>query len=413
MQCSYNYCKSEVSFLCYCNSTQTFFCESHKSIHESHTDPNSSVLNILVSLSQNQKIRAIQEVSATLKYLKDFQNTIQKDTKSLISQIMLESKKVLKIIWNYENNYSKLLKKIQSDSQVNLFYLEHCQSLHSDIQTSILEISNHLRFHYKNQEDLMKSNFYSNSMSFIDFEYENIRTIENVRRGFFELKNSVNCAALDSQSGICELPGNKTFFYGGGNNTWSKAVFIFDKTTGKLIRKNDHKTIAYVGCCCYYKGNVFVFGGMTGVFNYTKDAQKYCLFSDSWTKVCPLPTGFSSVSCVRLFDSILLTGYKASCLYEFCIECNNYRSFGEFKKKSYKIVIRGWQSIFVIENRKLHEFVSLNGDVIKTDTIVSKRPLLSYCIKNGTMIYFILDNKEIYKFNLLNREIKLITKFSL
>ena len=260
----------------------------------------------------------------------------------------------------------------------------------------------------------MKSNFYSNSMSFIDFEGKKIRVIEKSGKNIFELKKTIFCATLDSQSGICELPGGKDFYYGGGNNIWSKAVCIFDKTTGKVISKNDHKTISYAGCCCYYKGNVFVFGGKTGVFNYTNDAEKYCLFSDSWTNVCPLPASFAFVSCVRLFDNILLSGYKTSCLYEFSIEDNKYRRFGNFENTSYKIVIRGCQSVFVIENGKLHEFAELNDEnVITRDTIVPKRPLLCYCIKNGTMIYFILDNKEIYKFNLLNREIKLINRFSL
>lgn len=215
---------------------------------------------------------------------------------------------------------------------------------------------------------------------------------------------------MSMNGSFCRVSQFIIFFYGGcrgGINTDS--TYIIDTEQKIAEKKPSWKTGGYSGACSLYNNNVYVFGGTNGPIYVT--SGKFDINSNAWQNIQPLPSATHCNSTVVLDNNIFITGYNLGIAYVYSIENNSYLSIGSFQSIWNKIICKASRKLYIFENNKLHEFSADNPgqiSVVNSLTGVPNNFLISFTTRFKKDLYFVLSNKNIYRFNPANKSVSMM-----
>ena len=221
-----------------------------------------------------------------------------------------------------------------------------------------------------------------------------------------DLKFALNIQdKLSNFGGFCELPNSKFFCYGGYNGGYTDVAYIIDikNLTGEK-RKSSFKKCA-MGVCVHYQGEIYVMGG------YQKGpkpkSERYTIASDSWANIANVPSETQSNSCILVDTSIYIAGACSSCIHQYSILNNTYKSFGNFSTEN-KVLLQGTNNIYILDSVNLYKSTNLSCTAftcLRSISIIPNKPLISYPVRKDSTIYFLLSNNVIYKFDIVSNQL--------
>jgi Kelch motif len=451
MSCTAQTCKNEAEIRCECNSPHLLFCELHISLHI--REPGSHILKPYnISIDESLKKVLIISFRNCIYNSKTTKEDLIKKSNALVSNIIKQTTESCEKIRESENMYIKAIeylqteKYIKNNSPVGQFVLKYLENQHlietdfakmrsevSFIDNSPLNFQNSKRvpedlylelernkeFYQKSLDELQDQintltccleekeilNKYHNSSFLCYFEKNSKNLIKLQVLKDSDLKIPINMNDdMDYKAGYCELPKDRFFYYGGYPSTRTDYVYIINAEKNSAVKRPNRKIKHSMGCC-YYNDFVYIFGGYLNG-NYTKDAEKYHIGSDTWKELQMTPEDLEETSIVSSQNKILLVGYRSLNVYVYSISTNSYYSTYVLTEKKCKFVVNGLGKVYIFENFKLHEsdsYSSINFTHI-SNTIVPNFYLRGYTIRNEYSLYFLLEDWNIYRFNLLTKE---------
>ncbi|OMJ80772.1 hypothetical protein SteCoe_18879 [Stentor coeruleus] len=212
-------------------------------------------------------------------------------------------------------------------------------------------------------------------------------------------------------AGWCELPDNRMIYYSGHdtiNNIYPITIYEFNFESPQNfitleIDKSKVKGKGYTGSLGYYNNCFYSFGGYT-LAGYLKDSGMFDLQTKEWSDLEPLPEVCGHNSCITVTDKLAVIGYNPTKIFIYDTIKKNYESQGNFPL-AHKFIAKGDSKIIIFENNKIHEtkegeynFIQVNGN-----SGISGCALISYVIRYKLYLYFALQNRRLYKFNLITK----------
>lgn len=407
--CFYNDCEERVAFVCNCTQIPIYSCDVHLGKHAMSKGDHSSLQSLLILLDDQEIEDLGQKLIGTQKRLQDFSKFIFAETKTIIQKIANESRKLISRIETLDNKITKLMK--------NCLFKD---SIDKDDLDEFINTSEHLLFgDSSNKNDLFNeisifydfSNYFKMKSNFLCYFKHNSKNLTVITIDQpdsivpIEILNPFN-----QYSGYCALPNNQYFFYGGDPHTGNFCTIDIEKKIG--IIKGSRKVKGYMACC-YYKDKVYVFGGFDGKF--LQDAERYNLITDSWEDLSPFPVFSGHGVCSILKNEIVHVGVKTQCIVVYSIPNNNYTVHGNFKIDTFKIVCNYGDTIYVFESGKLYKTNSLNFSALKVvnnNTGVANNYVVAYGTLKNDKFYFVLEDRNLYKFDLKTESILNLRKIT-
>jgi K+/H+ antiporter YhaU regulatory subunit KhtT len=195
---------------------------------------------------------------------------------------------------------------------------------------------------------------------------------------------------IDSRAGYCELPNNQIFCSG------ANSFHTIDITQNILTKKLNKKQVFYTHCC-YNKGSVYLL--RDSIF------ERYDLAQESFTSLQNFQYSYRVSSIVAFRNEVLFAEMSYNtCLYIYNIDSNTYKSVNLGYDGMSKLICKGLGKIFVLGGSNIYESDCFNTE--RFSQIPSSgfsESLLGCCVRNKLNVYFLLQNKMIYRFNLLGK----------
>jgi hypothetical protein len=159
----------------------------------------------------------------------------------------------------------------------------------------------------------------------------------------------------------------------------------------------------------YYAGWVYVFGGNNGF--PLSDCEKYCVADNTWTNVSSLPSASWHNCSVVMENSIFVTGQQLSYVCRYNPDQNTFTSHGNFTRESYKLICTANNKLYVFDMKRIYE--SKDNEMNCFEDIGPFQKYywgISYKIRNGNRIYFLLVDGSILKFDIISRSMSVFRK---
>lgn len=221
---------------------------------------------------------------------------------------------------------------------------------------------------------------------------------------FYEMQDN-----MTYNGAFCQITKTMMFFYGGISNSIIDYTYIIDTEQKTATKQRSGKLGSYIGQGSLYKNSIYVFSGKYNQ-NY-KDSAMFNLKTNTWHPIEPLPAATHCNLSVPFGNKIIVTGYHLDCVYIYSIKNNCYQKFGAFKANFSKILGKADKKVYIFEGNKVHE--SRDGtigqyDIVNPSTGLPDSWLLSFPTKYKNNIYFVLDNRNLYKMDLTSKTFALV-----
>jgi Galactose oxidase, central domain len=410
------HCKREVAFICNCKKTATYSCVKHFAKHLLEEGDHSSHEKLLISLDPKKLDELCFTILSTKSYFRMLRKKIQEITRKLIQRISKESSKLILKANSIESVYLNLFKNASAGKNIdklNLkYFVETIIPNGWDIEVNITELDNKISDFYDIQAQLIVYNTpdHVSQICYFDSGSKNLNIVK-VPGGDTRMVIKIP-EFLDIQAGMCELPDNQCFYYGGFDQSNAKFLdiaYIINTNLKSAIKKASGKSKFRTGCCCYYKESVYVFGGINKLGTLS-EAERYNIIQNNWESLTNLPIKSYDNSSVCIMNFIFVTGFLANCIYRYDPESNKYASFGELSMNSNKVMCDCLGKIYVFELGVFYETNYYCNQIFKYDfkTQIPTGFIISYPVKRREMIYFVMADKKIYRFDVLKKETSVV-----
>ncbi|OMJ71598.1 hypothetical protein SteCoe_30146 [Stentor coeruleus] len=419
MPCSYGSCSERPDFYCTCKGYRIEVCKGHSGEH--CAEPGQHKLSKLYSLiEENQKGILLEIMSQKLTSFIDLKSKVLSITNNLVKYIYQQGQKSLDLIQEAQNELYQHIKSLNISNEIlqttyeNLMKLEGLEFI---LDTALLDyssISTEIEnFYSKNFLSSIKiqhpdtknyttiiSYFARNSKNLITF---NVAT-SNYESVIIDIEKPMgNCA------GWCLLPEKKVFYYGGQKNALYAPLdtcCIIDPETNKLEMKKKGPIKLYnIGLCSYFEDNVYMFGGLTNLGCIVANSYKFSIENDTWTSIAPLPYPSGFISSALVSGNIMITG-KMFTLLMYNPQTNTY--LDKVSKAEYnKFMLPYGYKFFLFCKRILIEGDLVSCEYINKKTIIPEDSMLKcYPVLHLSWIYFVLNDENLYRLNVRNKEIE-------
>ncbi|OMJ68912.1 hypothetical protein SteCoe_33494 [Stentor coeruleus] len=455
--CQYQGCNQDPEYICKCNEEYTFICSNHLNEH-TQKGINHSIIKNFTEITLGDKQIMIAQCNISLRQLRLMRENISQKTRENISIIVTNALRDLEYIRKNEQliessidliSLKDRLVKKKNYSECEVFLMKYltdpnkiCEELDKRASEMLFDLDFEMKIKtlkeenidFKNQLEKLtiehdkKISAIQNFIG-IDFNEEN----DNPQISFFTDNSkkliTINLFSDSDTSYLCNIPENLTcfgafckisqdaFFYYSGRcgNSYTDISYIIDTNTKILTKLPSWKTNSYSGLSSYVGNDIYTFGGHNGSIIHS-EAHKYNLLSNTWSSVSSMPLPTQSNCSIPLNDSILVVGYNLPGIYRYSWDTNSYTSLGLFQGSQHKIICKANGKVFVLEYNKLHESISNNLNqfaVVNGATTVPNSYLISYPVKNGNNLYFVLGDFKIYRLNFQTRAVVMLRPMKL
>jgi hypothetical protein len=432
LKCSH--CENKAQFRCDCSSS-LLLCQVHLSLHLC-INAKHFIVPITTPIPPDELLEIHSKLKNRISHILSCKNRLQTEAASLIQDIHNQLKHVLDHLDRYLNVYLGLIKKDSfSDPELEIF-MELKQS-ELVLDPAITKPPNKKISEYFNQDWLKeyknseinkilsgqnpaceskkpKDNFISSEK--ICYFEQNSKflvtvtvTSENDSKKQLEIPENQSVDA-----GTCQLSEADFFVLGGtiGNN-FKETGYIINIPTSSIQQTTVYPARkAKIGCCALFNQSVYVFGGST-LRGPSKECESFNLSSNAWTKLADLPIASELTSTQTVSEEILIGTFKANCIYKYEVFHNNFKSYGALSVGP-KVLVSGLGQLFVFSNANVYE--STDEELTQLQLIPKaiglpkNAYLLSYPVRNAENWFFLLNNLNIYRFNLETKELKNIRR---
>lgn len=399
--CFKDECKERVAFACSCGQ---YTCAGDLAGHMVSSGRHLSQKSLLIRLDPADLSSELLETQGKLE---NFIKFITAQTKTLIEKITKESQKLISQIQILELKVAELTKSLLIENIVDVEDLDKVNEilkstlfennvLKDDLVEKITEFYNIDNCYKSGTEFLYVIKDDSRSMTLVSCDKPDIIYPQYIWNGF------------NQYIGHCELPNNKHFFYGGllitkglftPSRNYLNTAYIIDIEKKLAIPQKAGNAKANMACC-YYKDNIYVFGGSMG--KRLDTAEKYDLKANSWQPLSPLPAPCSDGTCLRLKTKIIYAGLISTSIVVYSIPKNIYDTYGKFETNTHKIISNYQDITYVFEAGKLLRTLGWDFSgfkIVNYNTGVPNDFVVAYGILKDKNFYFVLENKNLYKFD--------------
>lgn len=450
--CQYQGCDQEPEYICKCNDQYTFICSTHLNEH-TQAGQNHSIIKNFTEITLGDKQIVIAQCNISLRQLRSTRENINQKTRENISIIVTNALKDLEYIRKNEQliessieliSLKDRLVKKKNYSECEMFLIKHmadpnriCEELESRASEILFNLDFEKKIQTLKEENIgfkiqleklsaehEKKISAIQNFTGIDFDDEN----DNPQISFFTDNSkklvTINLFSDSDSSYLCNIPENLTcygafckisqdtiFYYSGRcSNAYTDISYIIDTNTKILTKLPSWKANGYSGLSSRIGDGIYIFGGHNGSVTHS-EAYKYDLLSNTWSSIASMPVPTQSNSSVPLNDNILIIGYNLPCIYKYNLDTNAYNSLGFFQGSQHKIICKANGKIFVLEYTKLYESISHNLNqfaIVNSATSAPNSYLISYPVKNGNNLYFVLGDFKIYRLNFQTKAVVML-----
>ncbi|OMJ79024.1 hypothetical protein SteCoe_21055 [Stentor coeruleus] len=226
------------------------------------------------------------------------------------------------------------------------------------------------------------------------------------------IDNSVSKVDLDIedflgiQPGFCRLPQRRVFYCGGLLSEFYRPIvscYIIDPRENIAQKYPDMPNRKYsAGLCTYQNNYIYVFGGALIFGIFSSRSERLNLEARAWESIANLPKASDYNSSAIIKDTILVTGYRIG-VFSYIPSTDTFQSLISATSGS-KILFSEEDSGFLIHGDCIFEYTNnLWEKVAKNDVVPNNPYLISYPVKHGKWVYFLLSNNYLYKFDLFEK----------
>ncbi|OMJ91735.1 hypothetical protein SteCoe_5633 [Stentor coeruleus] len=351
---------------------------------------------------KNKQNKLKEFILRNINSTKTFIEKLNRKEDEMIQEIDFEKKKLA---------LSKKIEKVNDEIQIKIKEeintvdkkIEKIENIALNTNNTLNHLLEVTGFTYEDDE------FADGKMYFFNDNTKNLITIDvSLTTDSLTLINSPE--NLSPLGGFCRISEDKIFLHSGyRGGSYTNSIFIVDLKQG-IAEKRESFKLGFLGSCSRFKNNVYAFGGHDGSAPSTA-CRKFDLNSDTWQSIQNLPISTHCNSTAILDDNIFIAGFNIDSVYTYNISNNSYSNIGSFQSHWNKILCKASKKIYLFENNKLHESTDDNPkkfSVINSSTGVSNNYLISFTTRFKNDLYFVLNNKSIYKINILTKVINLV-----
>lgn len=423
LKCFVENCQNQLKFYCTCRENYIFSCLGHIGIHADEGD--GSRHNIKVThqeLSNERKqylldvyrrvsesfIKAqssiMQSISLTLKTLSDFKDLTEKffrcerdELQKVVEEIMKSNKEIIVPGININNFvYEELL---SCNENLIMKFDDLCKKINQEIFIFSESYKKHEEFYenkldeFKNTQNLDKSLYFFkiNTKTFVEFDIDKLILSE------YNVDVEENQGSLAE---VCQIPGDKVFYYGS---------YEHNINTGYIINLKDHsvekipklRVRSYVQAT-YFHNEVYIFCGHPEIAN----CDKYNLITKTWSSLADFPEGRAcGVSALLCKDFFILSYHAGNRLYTYNYLANSYSVLTSGVENYYYNILfkdRGKYyhlakcSYFISNENSLGVWTKAAKGLSESLSAITSKPIIR-CRK----VYFVSSHSRIiYRFDL-------------
>ena len=206
----------------------------------------------------------------------------------------------------------------------------------------------------------------------------------------------------------CQLSDSLVFHYGGHNGAVNNFTYIVNnqqKTVEKRANSNNQRY--NIGGCTYYKDFIYVFCGQHPNGSAIAVCEKYDINKNEWAQFNNFPCASVNMTSIQHLNGIAVTGYTSGRVYNYIPEEDKYFEMNVSAGTYHKILCKGGGKLFLFESGKLWEYQT-EWNVILPTTNIANCSLLSYIIRDGENIYFLLSDNGVFRFNFISNKVEKI-----
>ena len=223
---------------------------------------------------------------------------------------------------------------------------------------------------------------------------------------------------MSDRAGWCQLPDGTIFNCGGNNGAVTKSTYLAN-CASKIIEKKEDMIAekSLIGQCAYLDGFVYLFGGADASNNPTANSEKYSIRENKLTPIKALDMASSYNTCVQHREGIIITGNNATKVWKYIPELDGVEEYRDITPPgiivSHKILCKASGKVYLFENSRVSEY-DTEWVVINTNGIAVPKNsnLLSYTVRDGDSVYFLLSDNVVYRFNFNTRMISQLETIS-
>lgn len=420
LECFYQNCKGHPKLKCLCKTDPIYSCSSHINEH-CQLQGSHKLLPIYKALSPLIKedfIKKFMDKYSSLAKTKSFllENSSQlihkilSETQSLVDTINKQQESILKLCQNaienseavlneyinylnieecrYELDFSSFDTFPVENAIKNLFTLDINRFLKVVHIEDTSEYTKTMIFFEQNSKRMVKLGVIDGAISKVDLDIEDF---------------------LGIQPGFCRLPQRRVFYCGGLLSNFYRPIFscyVIDPSKNIAEKYPDMPKRKYlVGLCTYQNNCVYVFGGSRTFGIVSSSSEKLNLDTKVWESIADLPEASDYNSSAIIKDTILVTGYRIG-VFSYIPSTNIYQSLLSTASGS-KMLFSEEDSGFLIHNDSIFEYSNNVWEKVAKNDVVPDDPyLLSYPIKHGKWVYFLLSNNYLYRFDLFEKTVE-------
>ena len=471
--CCYMNCTGLPEYKCDCLEEPTYFCSEHIDIHIREEKDHKVAKNYLEISKGDAKMIGMQ-CSKCIEKFKKIKEKIILKSKEFINKILDQTVKyttnnrelenlhllVLEylqindkvvyrshqteiekfILMNIENPneiYAELIErekeivyemdfdgKVKSLAEKNVILMKSLEEITNELN-SLKESDNQLQIQNKelirninyikkvvgdsSYMDLIDESFSTKLICYFDQNTKNLCKINASSNS--DTRVAINIPDnLSVNAGLCQLPNNQFFYYGGNHSGYVDYSYIIDIGANTGVKKAGCKPKANIGCCCYYNDSIYAFAGQNNAGAWCVDSEKYSIASNAWQSIANFPVVMGYSTIITMTDQILVSGYNSSGVYAYNPTNNIYGTYinGHISAGHHRILCKGLGKVFLFYNSQLWDISTYTANtykIINSSTGIPNNYLYSYVIRDEVNIFFMLNNKVIYKFNLFSKEV--------
>lgn len=425
--CFVENCAKFVNFKCECFKTLTFMCKDHSNFHCENPGPHKLVC-ILTQIDHATKADFLKKNYERRQFISSLKaklisetseliNIISRNTNNAMAKLIIEEDRILR-----SQEMAREDNKIPTDEYLKYLNHEECD-LTLDLSLFNISTLEHYLDEYYSKSFLsaLKTVQSVNSLSFTKsmvFFMRNSNTMINIDIGKLVMSKAKveldNC--LGSHAGWCRLPSNKIFHYGGQTSNFHKPLnccYVIDTLSNTADKRLDGPVRKYaIGTLAYLDRCVYIFGGASTLGGLVSDSERYDINGNQWTILQPLPTSSDYNTTVVNGMDIVITGYRLGILI-YLVGKNIYKEEIP-NKEGQKIMFSEGENIYILHSGALLERSNGAWACINKTTHIPDDPyLVSYPVRSGNFIYFLLSNETMYRFDLINKSLERVKQFNI
>ena len=414
IKCSQANCPTEAEYLCYCKTPEIYLCMNHM-----HNESNHRSIGIYKPITEFDRKRVIDLCQKCKNDCLSLKSQLMKECQDYVSKITKAACEMSNNIRKLESLYDDLIGyvcnagKVKFVGQLSLMEKILARQVgNTDIDSPYWEIPKikldvTLTVNDK-QVDLYKYIEQLQPTTLLTFFNQNTKFAVNVN-----VRNDCrvdvyyveDCPEnLGYYCGFCYLPDGNLFANSGNQSSVTNFTYILNTTTKKFWKKANSSSSKHSPAACYSSGFVYIFGGLNSAGSQINNAEKYSVSGNSWSSIASFPTTFNYSSAVLFNGEIYCAGCGCSNVHKYKIAANSYENSYSIPSTSNKFLIDAPDKVYLFDNNRLFEYNCKTWELINSSTSVTNGYLYCCPIKFGEFIYFMLNDKYVYRFSFISKK---------